>query len=268
MPFAVYRLEPTVATAGPAAVIEVVACLNAADCCDVDGSGIRDSACTWCACEANTCNEVGIIFADMGGAFGACPSDGFANLFDRNHALTCFAGTNTCESINMDAGGPFGACAPDGFCNIHDAVHALRAFAGTNSCTCSGGDMVTPQTAGGEAPETEQETASLSVVPEHATIGPGQNVSVRVFISNSLDMLQGYQLHLGVSGGTAGDGYRDRVPERLGVRWPGRCFKCLQHRNGPDAQYARGWQRVHSLKRLPGHVHLPRERGCGGVVCH
>lgn len=215
MPYAVYRLEPTTAS-GDSAVIEVL-CLAAMDCCDIDSNDIRDDACTWCACETGSCNNVGIDFADMGGAFGACPPDGFVNLFDRNHALTCFAGTNTCDQVNIDAGGAFGSCVPDGYCNLFDANHAFTAFAGTNSCTCSGGGLGPEGEGGGlglpegggaageggGAPESSQ-TASLDVIAEQGTITPGSSVNVRVFVSDALTALQGYQLHVGVSGGTAG----------------------------------------------------------------
>lgn len=50
--------------------------------------------------------------------------------------MRCFAGNSSCSSYQADAGGSFGSCAPDGFCNLFDANHALRAFAGTNPCFC------------------------------------------------------------------------------------------------------------------------------------
>jgi hypothetical protein len=119
-----------------------------AECADLDGNGVRDDNCVWWACTGGTCQATGIVFADMGGMFGACPPDGAADGNDRVHALNCFADTDTsgapgypCEAsppqaFNVDAGGPFGDCNPDGVCDGHDAFHALNAFDGSSACTC------------------------------------------------------------------------------------------------------------------------------------
>jgi hypothetical protein len=171
---------------------------SAAECGDISPTdGVRDSACEWYSCAPTpTCNIIPTIFADMGGAFGACPPDGFCNIHDKNHALNCFAGTSGCDSLNVDAGGAFGACTPDGFCNIHDANHALTCFAGTNTCTCG----PAPQ---GPAGEIVDET-TLDVVASTALASADDRVAVRVFIADALANLQAYQLELEVSGGRRG----------------------------------------------------------------
>ena len=118
------------------------ACTLASECADTDDDDIRDDNCVWSDCQAEfqLCDFTPLTqFADMGGAFGICPPDGFANIHDKNHALQCFSGTNPCDPINIDSGGAFGACPPDGFCNIHDANHALSAFAQTSTCSCPAG---------------------------------------------------------------------------------------------------------------------------------
>ena len=137
-------------------------------------------------------------FADMGGAFGACPPDGFANIHDKNHALQCFSGTNPCDPINIDSGGAFGACPPDGFCNIHDANHALSAFAQTSTCTCPAGP----------APEFEPQVvdkARLLAVTRRRAISPGSTVKAHFFVDGSLRHLRSYQLEAIVTGGESGE---------------------------------------------------------------
>lgn len=114
--------------------ITVRACEEA--CADADANGIRDDACTWYDCDNEICSLQPSLFGDVGGAFGDCTPDGFVNLFDRSHVLTCFAGTNPCMGFNLDVGGPFGDCAPDGFCNLFDVSHVLTSFSGTNPCSC------------------------------------------------------------------------------------------------------------------------------------
>ncbi len=170
---------------------------TAAECCDANTDGVTDDVCAWCACDATVCSSVPrAVPADVGGAFGACLIDGFCNIHDRNHALTCFAGTNACDSINVDAGGAFGACPQDGFCNIHDANHALTCFAGTNVCGC-----------GGPAPEHDPIVvghASLNARPSVRSARAGELVDVDVFVREPLQDLQSYQLHLKVSGGRRG----------------------------------------------------------------
>ncbi len=179
-------------------------CAVAADCCDQDGSGAPDNVCTWCACRDNVCVYAEkSVPSDMGAPLGGCALDGFCNLADALHALTCFAGDNACDIINIDVGGPLGACAPDGFCNLADALHALTCFAGTNPCTCF------PVMA--QAPEpTVAGNVTLTMTPDRRSVSPGDEVSVRVFIApKNADRERGidiraYQLHTEVSGGRAG----------------------------------------------------------------
>ncbi len=197
-------------------------------CCDLDIDAVRDDGCVWCNCDSPPeCIFQGIAFADMGGAFAECAPDGFCNVHDRNHALSCFSAGSGCDTLNIDAGGPFGDCAPDGFCNVHDANHALSCFQGTNSCSCPLGPLpeFSPRITG---------EATLSAMPTGATVQPGERVRVRVFIQDPVDdvvspragdernddkgalsrrpqavlpqstPLQSYQLHMGVSGGRRG----------------------------------------------------------------
>jgi hypothetical protein len=173
--------------------------LNTSDeCCDTNADGVLDEDCTWCECAVGACNTVAkILPADIGGAFGACPVDTFCNIHDRTHALTCFAGTNTCDTINIDAGGSFGACPLDGFCNIHDANHALTCFGGSNTCIC------------GPAPEGPGEptvvgTAWVHLKARDNSVRPGQAVVVDLFIESAGVELQSYQMTVAVSGGTRG----------------------------------------------------------------
>jgi hypothetical protein len=170
-------------------------CNFGADCADLDNNGIRDDKCVWWECAANGCLNVDIVFADMGGSFGACPTDGFANIHDRNHALTCFSGTNPCESINIDAGGSFGSCNVDGFCNIHDANHALTAFAGTTTCMCPTGPAphVDPVVSG---------HGRLRLVPRKFRVGG--DVAVEVWVDGPIDALRSYQLDVIATGGSKG----------------------------------------------------------------
>lgn len=180
-------------------------CNVRADCCDVDNNNIRDDNCVWCECAnppGGTCNFIDIIYADVGGSFGSCPPDGFCNLFDRNHTLTCFAGTNPCNPLNIDIGGPFGSCPPDGFCNLFDANHTLTCFNGSNPCSCPPGPA--PQASAPAAGSTPAGHTGLRLVADARSVRPGDTFSVRVFTDAALKDLQGYQLHLGASGGTAG----------------------------------------------------------------
>ncbi len=176
-------------------------CNDKYDCGDTDGDLITDDVCVWYECvnpPNGTCNNVVLaVPSDMGGAFGACPVDGFCNIHDRNHALRCFSGTNGCSSLNIDAGGAFGACPPDGFCNIHDANHALTCFAGTNTCTCPPGPAP-------ERPTAVVGWTGLTVQADRRAARPGEQIEVRVFTSDPVANLQSYQLHLAASGGRRG----------------------------------------------------------------
>lgn len=178
--------------------VEVQTCTTVAQCCDLDSNGIRDTNCVWCEC-AGSCMTIdtSVTFADMGGAFGSCPADTFANVHDRNHALSCFASLNPCDALNIDAGSPFGACPPDGFCNIHDANHAMTSFAGLNTCTC------------GPMPEFNLPTpivgkAVINVMASRRTVVPGETFDVRLFVQGSIEDLQSYQLHVEATGGWSG----------------------------------------------------------------
>jgi hypothetical protein len=192
-----------VATVDTLALIAVAvpsgACDSASDCCDTDQDTIRDNACDWCECldapDGNCDVLPRLVPADIGGAFGVCPRDTFCNIHDRNHALTCFAGTNPCPSINLDAGGPFGSCALDGFCNIHDANHALTCFGGTSTCVCGPApQMPWPQAVGRN---------SIRLTPSHPTIAAGERVRVTAFLDAG-SALQSYQLQVQASGGRHG----------------------------------------------------------------
>jgi hypothetical protein len=175
-------------------------CDTAANCVDLDADNKIDDVCTWGECidpPSGTCNVVArTVPADVGGAFGLCPIDGFCNIHDRTHALTCFGGTNSCALINIDAGGGFGLCPPDGFCNIHDANHALTCFGGTNTCVCG------PAPEGGGVVVVDD--AALKVVTDRRSAAAGDRVEVRVFISDALEDFQSYQLHMAASGGDRG----------------------------------------------------------------
>jgi hypothetical protein len=183
-------------------------CVNIADCADVDQNNIRDDGCVWWSCFVGTCQGTDVVFADMGGQFGACPPDGAADGNDRFHALNCFSDQNTanqpgypCEdsppqAFNVDAGGQFGSCNPDGVCDGNDAFHALNAFAGSTPCTCSG-----------PAPQWDPETTGRSALTLRARGGaalPGGTVAVDVYLRDGVEDLRGYQLHLGVRGGDQG----------------------------------------------------------------
>ncbi len=180
-------------------------CLNVNECADIDSDGITDDVCTWWECDLGVCNDTATLYpSNMGGEWGACPPDSFCNVHDRDHAFTCFAGTNGCDDINIDAGGAFGACPPDGFCNIHDANHALTCFAGTNSCECAPPGGAAPGGGGGPGigPTTVAATA-LSVQPVQLATA-SDVVRVRIFAASALADIQGYQLDPIVSGGTGG----------------------------------------------------------------
>jgi hypothetical protein len=171
---------------------------NILPCCDTDGDDIRDQLCAWCECDPSdgSCTtQPKIVPADIAGSFGTCAIDTFCNVHDRNHALTCFAGTNPCQTINLDAGGPFGSCATDGFCNIHDANHALGCFAGTNTCGCG----PTP-----EMPAVITGRAGLRAVASRESVRPGKEIVVDAFVDGPVSALRSYQLELVVSGGHTG----------------------------------------------------------------
>jgi cysteine-rich repeat protein len=168
-------------------------------CCDaVPEDGIRDDPCAWCDCEAGSCATQPIPFGDVGGAFGECMPDQFANVHDRTHILNCFSSTTTCHPLNMDVAGSFGSCVVDGFCNIHDVTHTLKAFDGTTTCAC------------GPAPEAPAPplppigTTRLTVVASPTTANPGDIISARVFLSSKPVALHGYQLEVAASGGHRG----------------------------------------------------------------
>jgi hypothetical protein len=148
-------------------------------------------------CVDEACNLVDITFGDMGGQFGTCPPDGFVNIHDRNLVLACFAGTTSCDPLNIDAGGPFGSCVPDGFCNVHDANLALAIFSGTSSCTCPGSPA--PQT-----PAVTVAQSGVTLVPSTRRVRPGGIIEVRLFLDHGVDALQSYQLHIESGGGVAG----------------------------------------------------------------
>jgi hypothetical protein len=173
----------------------IPACDTAADCADGNDDNIIDDACIWYECTETGCNEVDRVFADVGGAFGECPPDGFANVHDQNHVLSCFELTNTCALINIDAGGPFGACEPDGFCNVHDVNHVLQAFDNTTTCACP--------LDGGPAPEMPVfdvavvGQASFRAQADRQVAQPGERVTVQVMLDGTVD-LQSYQLEAGV----------------------------------------------------------------------
>ncbi len=171
-------------------------------CGDLDPSdGIRDSACAASTCNPGTliCESDPVAFADLGGPFGDCATDGFANVHDSNLALLCFASQSSCSDISQDAGGPFGDCEPDGFCNIHDANHALAAFSNESLCTCP--------PAAGPAPEASHsvvDNVTIEAQVDRREARPGDRVAVRVFMDAGVRSLQSYQLEQVVSGGTQG----------------------------------------------------------------
>jgi hypothetical protein len=189
-----------------------VSCADTADCA-APGGGPRADGCTWWACVDGSCVGAGIVFADMGSAFGACAPDGSSDAHDRFHALNCFADTDTagssgypCEAAppaayNVDAGGPFGDCAPDGICDANDAFHALNAFSGTGSCQCP---MDGPAPAQAPAERGAQQSVHLQLQPTADRIGSGEQVEVEVVFSGPLQDLRGYQLHVDVRGGKRG----------------------------------------------------------------
>ncbi len=205
-------LDPVYATLQPVNIVvtESIPCVTAADCADQNTDGITDDVCVWWECNAGTCDDIAKIHpSDMGMPLGECPIDDFCNLADALHALTCFAGTNTCDVINIDAGSALGGCTPDGFCNLADALHALTCFAGTNTCSC------------GPAPEAQHEPnvvgeVTLFSVADDRAVAPGDEVRVRVFMTQQSPpdreqeavrdsvLVSAYQLHTSVSGGRSG----------------------------------------------------------------
>ncbi len=186
-------------------------CLAVGECADEDSNGIRDDGCVWVACNNGACAATDVVFADMGGQFGACEPDGTADGNDRFHALNCFAGITpdgepgyACEddsptAFNVDAGGPFGDCAPDGVCDGNDAFAAINAFSGATSCSCP--------LDGSPAPVFDSlwvDRARLELVTTRSVVERGDYVDIDVLLTTPLDDLRGYQLHLNVIGGTSG----------------------------------------------------------------
>jgi hypothetical protein len=165
---------------------------------------VRDNGCVWCGCDNFACELIPLepafpgesSYADMGGTFGACPPDGQVNIHDRTHALLCFEGATTCDTLNIDGGGAFGACPPDGFCNIHDVNHVLRVFGGINPCTCPPGPAP-------EMPTPSGGSASVRLVTANDVVRPGTQIAVDVVLEDIV-ALQSYQLHAGVTGGLRG----------------------------------------------------------------
>ncbi len=204
-PYVVDELQPLTI------VIGEPDCESVADCADLDANGIRDDNCVWWACGAGVCQGTDIVFADMAGQFGDCLPDGTADSNDRFAALNCFTGYNAdgvtlydCEdsaptAFNVDTGGAFGNCNPDGVCDANDAYHAINVFAGINTCipTCSAGP--TP-----DVNPIVTSRATIELRPTKKQLHPGDTIAVEVFLSSPLDDLRGYQLHLGVAGGTRG----------------------------------------------------------------
>jgi hypothetical protein len=173
-------------------------CATASDCCDINGDLVRDDPCTWCACQFGFCDVVDkSVPSDMAGSFGQCFTDTFCNLHDGNHVLTCFSGTNACDSINIDAGGDFGQCPLDGFCNLHDRNHAVTCFAGTNTCACG------PQPGIPSTPHVVGESA-LELVTDKRSIAPGDTVRIDVLLTDEVKQLQSAQLEVLASGGSRG----------------------------------------------------------------
>ncbi len=188
-------------------------CTDLADCADLDDNGIRDDGCVWWSCEDRTCLGTDVVFADMGGQFGECPPDGTADGNDRFQALNCFAnvdpnggGDYTCEALppaalNVDAGGQFGSCLPDGVCDGNDAFAALNAFGGVTTCACPLDGAPAPA---GPGTPVVIDRANLSLRVNTPTVRPGDPISVDIYLDSTLQDLRGYQLHVGVSGGEAG----------------------------------------------------------------
>ncbi len=187
-------------------------CTVLADCADTDSDGIRDDGCVWYECANFLCNGVDVVFADMGGQFGACAPDGTADGNDRFQALNCFANINpedggpyACEesppsALNVDAGGQFGSCSPDGVCDGNDAFAALNAFGDVTTCSCPLGG---PAPVVGADPVTVA-VARVSLQATQRVVSPGDVIDVDVYLDNALPDLRGYQLHMGANGGRSG----------------------------------------------------------------
>ncbi len=179
-----------------------IPCQTAAECSDlVDNNMIIDDRCIFYECDG-ICIFTPRIHADGGSEFGLCPLDGFANIFDANHALSCFALTNPCDPVNHDYGGAFGDCAPDGFCNLFDANHALQAFAQVNACSNC------PAEGGGPSPvaspQRDAGEATLHAIADKRAIASGETVDIRIFVVDAMQDFQSYQLEAVVSGGRRG----------------------------------------------------------------
>jgi hypothetical protein len=178
-------------------VIESGQCVTVEDCGDLNGDNISDDNCKWYGCSGFVCTIVDRVFADAAGPFGDCPPDGFANIHDYNHTLTCFSGINPCSSLNIDIGGPFGTCPSDGFCNIHDANHTLSSFSGINTCLCPGNPA--PEF----GPDVVGESDITFAAARHRA-NPGDLIEVRVLLGEGQPNLQSYQLDVEAAGGRSG----------------------------------------------------------------
>lgn len=192
-------------------------CPPLSDCADSDFDGTRDDACTWydIDCFEQVCVAVPRISqADIGGSNGECQIDNACDANDRFHALNCFGNTSIlgtpgywCEdsppsALNVDAGSP-ASCLLDGVCDANDAFHALNCFSnvwfdGSIGYQCGCGPQPSHPA---ELLPRLQKTAITLRAPAWAR--PGDLVAVDVHLDGSLDALRGYQLHLGVRGGTA-----------------------------------------------------------------
>jgi hypothetical protein len=158
--------------------------------------------------------------ADLGGPVGTpgsgkeCNIDGVADGNDNFHALRCFADTDfqgqpmyPCEpsppsAINVDAGSN-GSCVLDGVCDGNDAFHTLRSFSDTNflgqpgyPCSCAG-----PAPNGARIQPGEY-TGLVVLGPRFAR--PDEQIDVEVYLDADINILTGFQLHLGASGGLSG----------------------------------------------------------------
>jgi YVTN family beta-propeller protein len=188
-------------------------CIVASTCADGDANGVSDDSCKWFSCIAGTCQALDRHFADLGGAFGACPPDGAADGNDRFHALNCFADVDTagqagypCETspplaFNADAGGLFGDCQPDGVCDGHDAFHVLAAFDHSTACSCP---LDGPAPAMPPAAPAIAGRAGLELRAANRAVRPGGIVEVDAFLTGAIRDLRGYQLHVEASGGSSG----------------------------------------------------------------
>jgi hypothetical protein len=205
-------------------------CVDKGDCADTNvPNGIRDDNCVFWECIGGVCvGPTDQIYGDIGGPGGSCMRDGSPDANDGFHVLNCFANSNfgmpgpyQCDDallpINADIGGAGLDCCCDGACDANDRFLVLQSFAagggpaGPNMCVCptnpiSPGHSCPPPNATGPRNYDPQitDTASVSAVASQRTAQAGDLVKVDVFIDTALSGLQGYQLHLGTSGGRRG----------------------------------------------------------------